>query len=409
MNFTINDGLGVISIGMADVGCYFKFYEPIAVDWYSYEGTISKYSYQLPISTKKKQELNDKIRVNVYQDYTHQLPELYKLLSPLFSLFENGHYSLSFSSAEAKSFFHRGDGIQSSQEVIARPDIYWQFTQRKAHKTEKQASVVHKFTQSKENLISTPDLNHRAYSLGLGGYYPLKNLLIGTQSSEFIEAQVVEQYKTEIKAGKRPFAIILRLDDDNDYESTNYVLDGHHKLQAYSDLNIMPPLAVITITQKLPQTFKFDLEKVANLLHPLHTNHLLQHWGDHKDTLVKQTIQRPNSTLFKFIKQGLYEIYHNNGQLRSRVFYLNDEKDGLYEEWYDNGQMRYRGTYKSGVPVDGCVYESWDESGNKTSEAYFKAGVTIKIIDFNVQRKESRYRIFDPYTGLLIKEFTRKL
>ena len=43
------------------------------------------------------------------------------------------------------------------------------------------------------------------------------------------------------------------------------------------------------------------------------------------------------------------KTYYDNGELKSRANYKNDERDGLYEIWYSNGQLWTRAIYKDGV------------------------------------------------------------
>ena len=47
-------------------------------------------------------------------------------------------------------------------------------------------------------------------------------------------------------------------------------------------------------------------------------------------------------------KQGLYERYHENGQLDIKCTYKDGEYDGLYESYYENGQPCKKCTYKDG-------------------------------------------------------------
>ena len=37
------------------------------------------------------------------------------------------------------------------------------------------------------------------------------------------------------------------------------------------------------------------------------------------------------------IKEGPYELYYENGQLKRKTSFKNDRYDGLFEEYYENG------------------------------------------------------------------------
>ena len=38
--------------------------------------------------------------------------------------------------------------------------------------------------------------------------------------------------------------------------------------------------------------------------------------------------------------------YHDNGQMLERFYVKNGKPHGLYESWHDNGQLELRGSYK---------------------------------------------------------------
>jgi hypothetical protein len=67
-------------------------------------------------------------------------------------------------------------------------------------------------------------------------YPPSGEHLIFTQPFETIDKQRVNYYQDIISKGQRPCAIVICGGD------ANYILDGHHKLIAYKNLNINPPL-----------------------------------------------------------------------------------------------------------------------------------------------------------------------
>lgn len=72
-------------------------------------------------------------------------------------------------------------------------------------------------------------------------------------------------------------------------------------------------------------------------------------------------------------KNDVVESYYDNGQLKSRTNYKNDELEGLYERWYDNGQPESRINYENGK-LDG-LYEAWYENGQLRERAIYKDGV----------------------------------
>lgn len=72
-------------------------------------------------------------------------------------------------------------------------------------------------------------------------------------------------------------------------------------------------------------------------------------------------------------RQGLWEIYHSNGQLFIEVNYDNGLEQGPVTVFYQNGRLWKKGNYKSGVK-DG----SWFEYGNNENlriKSEYKNGI----------------------------------
>ena len=51
-------------------------------------------------------------------------------------------------------------------------------------------------------------------------------------------------------------------------------------------------------------------------------------------------------------RDGLWEEYYENGQLRWKVNYKDEKFDGLWEEYNKNGQLWNKENYKDGVLVE---------------------------------------------------------
>ena len=100
MNFEITNGLGKIKIGVN--GDSFTFIRPLIFCWFDNQGSIGKYLCSLPYSEEYRNEINNSITSNLNTDFTKNIEDLFKLLSPLFRLFPNGEYALSFHNSEEK-------------------------------------------------------------------------------------------------------------------------------------------------------------------------------------------------------------------------------------------------------------------------------------------------------------------
>ena len=71
-------------------------------------------------------------------------------------------------------------------------------------------------------------------------------------------------------------------------------------------------------------------------------------------------------------RDGPWEYFHENGQLRMKVTYKNDKPEGFYEVYFDNGKPEWKGTYKNGK-MHG-VWEWSYENGHMRVEDNYKNG-----------------------------------
>lgn len=84
-----------------------------------------------------------------------------------------------------------------------------------------------------------------------------------------INAERVDFYKKIIQDGARPKAIIF----SNPKSLREYVLDGHHKIEAYTALGIDVPAVFIT-TENIES---ISIPEMMDLIYPLLTNHEFEH------------------------------------------------------------------------------------------------------------------------------------
>ncbi len=61
-------------------------------------------------------------------------------------------------------------------------------------------------------------------------------------TQKYFDLSVVEKYKSKIKKGERPICVLFKLQDS----WTIFVIDGHHKLNAYKELKINPKALIIS-------------------------------------------------------------------------------------------------------------------------------------------------------------------
>jgi len=76
-------------------------------------------------------------------------------------------------------------------------------------------------------------------------------------------------------------------------------------------------------------------------------------------------------------KEGLLESFHSNGQLQMTENYKDNELDGLVEEFEENGELSIRENYKDGVLQDEND-EQTDDTATETTDAAPK-GKMVKL------------------------------
>lgn len=65
----------------------------------------------------------------------------------------------------------------------------------------------------------------------------------------------------------------------------------------------------------------------------------------------------------KWIRHGLFQVFHENGNLSSEGEYEHGLETGIWKDFHDNGQLAAQGEYKEGKEVG--VWQYWDSSGNE--------------------------------------------
>jgi len=303
MKFTIDNGTNICTIGLSDMGSYIRFNYPLTVIWNDCRGSVGKYFCILPYNEDYRKTIRKKINENLNQDFTENIEKLYSILQPLFPLFKNGIYELQFFNNKEKEFFEyksSTDNFVKSKyyelEVIFPSEITNIQNTNEIIKNYK--SFLKEIKKSKE--FYPPSLLNYSTS----GIYDGYQSLFATQPYENIDKSRVEYFEKIIKDGERPFAIIFNAYFDiKDYDSSNFILDGHHKLIAYEKLGIYPPLATITYKPENIDDVEFDAEKLAETLYPWQIKHIMENWDD--KNFLDETAAREGLTKSKtLIKQN---------------------------------------------------------------------------------------------------------
>jgi antitoxin component YwqK of YwqJK toxin-antitoxin module len=195
---------------------------------------------------------------------------------------------------------------------------------------------------------------------------------VATQPKSEINEERVKYFEDKIGRGERPFIIIFNsnfteymTNIDNSItrysmNSENYVLDGHHKLLAYQNLKINPPIVEITHQPKTKDEIEFDIEKLIDVMYPWQIEHILVN-GYSQDENILEAVKNPKSKIYNLIKNGFHKEFYENGQLKHEAFYVNNRIEGEGKWWFDNGQLQKNEFYKNGRMCNTWI--SWYKSG----------------------------------------------
>jgi len=226
MKFIIKNGQGLLYIGYHEEEVsYLHFKRPLVVDWYDGRGTVSQWVVLLPYSKEYREQFLNRYQEDIHKDYSTDIESLYTLLSPLWSLFENGFYEL-----EYHAIVDNYNGVLYANEVNVDED-------RKKQKRNRHYSSSFEFITS--------------------NFYPDEFDFLATQPKKELNKERVKYFEELIIKGERPFALIYRAYINFQY-TNDYVLDGHHKLEAYHNLNIPPAVAIVTRDYCCIETIIYD-------------------------------------------------------------------------------------------------------------------------------------------------------
>jgi len=366
MNVPISDGLNVISIGYSGLGSYYRLKRPVSLLWSDCAGSVGQFLSLLPSSPAEREVLHRRINANLFEDFTGREEKLYEVLKPLFRLFQNGQYTLTFDNGTIKQVAQISSGSE-----IRTYEMKW-YT---VYPEPVDLSKINEIKKDYERYRHDNGL--KQYGYDLVGYtsksiYDWENsFYIATRPQSEIDHQRVAFFREKIEKGERPFVIMVRAFYGPEYEySGDFILDGHHKLEAYMELNIDPPMAIITRTFNSVEEPEFDIESLGSLLYPWQVRHILDNW-DAKDEQLPKLLQNPDSRLAEFVRHGDHKEYHDNGKIKLKGSFIYDSPEGLILEYYDSGRQKSEKNYHGGKQVG--IWKYWLPSGQLRSIQSFNA------------------------------------
>lgn len=457
MRFQNFNGTGRISIRLNEIGSYLHFDKPLCAVWYDCRGSVGKYFTLLPLPEESRKTLRDKINLAVYENFTGREQELRDLLSPLLSLLPKGEFSINYYHSDDPSYFQYTTTRDNRTETHEF-DWFTVFTEvsHLSRENEKREEFE-KWKRTVSNKHFTPDILE--YTDGF--YDGHARSFIASEAKSNIDEERVKYFEERLKQGDRPFVILFSASVNDDdlpeemgyfsAESDNYILDGHHKLQAYEKLKLRPSVVEIRQLADSADEVAFDMEELIDELFPWQIQHMLKHWSN-KQYHLKHLLDNPQSKIHRFIKNGEVKEYHPNGKTKHEAFYINAviegkaqwwhengklkevqywknaHREGTWEMWYDtgvlqfvqpfnengqyhghmvsyfeNGKIRWEQWFENGKNRDGCSYLTYHANGKKEAELKYENGMMIERKNYDASGHLVNFEELDRASGRLVK------
>lgn len=405
MEIEVKDGLNIISIGVNDLGSYFRFHDPVSLVWRVEECSARRYMCQMPINGIERQEFFDEFQSDLMGDFTGRIEDLYEILKPLFKLFPNGEYDLEFDS-----------GIGKNIEVVDLDRDYYPEWELKYAKDVIDLERTRALIDDHKNVVAEDiySLPHTLIRMTTTSFYKDRSFTyLATLPKASLDANKVLFFEEKIKNNERPFAILMRVNSQDDWIAReDFLLEGHHKLQAYKNLNIEPAFAVICRNFIEDDELEFDVDKLAELLYPWQIRHILDNWEE-KHIYFPKLLERADSKLHGYVRNGAYNEYYYDGNPKKAGFYTDDLADGLVKTWSVNGKLTSECHFTGGIRTGLCKnyyrngmienMSSYDNEGRPHGEfiSYLEDGKIRSMQSYTHGKHTDGREYTNSYRGIL--------
>ncbi|MEM1328053.1 MAG: hypothetical protein AAGI23_18985 [Bacteroidota bacterium] len=343
------EGTGTIYVKFFDLGAYLFYKEAKIIVWDDCQGSVGKYTALLNESADIKEKVEKVLQSKFNSGLPFTIQDILDPLKLLCHIFPTGrinitkHHSESEYSEEAKFKYWATVFLKKtrkSDETVKRQRYLAYFNE-----------IIKDEKRIVQNIVDQTTTNF---------YDGIEHYLVTTQSVEQLDKATVEKYKDLIAKGKRPYCLVYNTQETR--SSISYLLDGHHKLKAYCDLNINP--CVIELTQLGDTDERVDVDTLeADIFDRLYTwqlDHILHHGFSEQD--FKKLLNNPENRFNRLVKNGFVEERWVNGNLKFRGHYVNSNVEGVFEKYHENSQLASLILYKAGNQV--LWLRSWYRNGN---------------------------------------------
>lgn len=198
--------------------------------------------------------------------------------------------------------------------------------------------------------------------------------IICTQHQAYLNRSRVSFYERLISEGSRP-PILVYQSLHNYYNSTgSFLIDGHHKLKAYENLSINPPvIEILEYCENQNEETKNELINKLRLadevLYAEQMDDLITTNYKYESDLINLICK--DVKLSKYCKCGLDIKKYPNGQIKFEGEIIDFKREGICIDYYPNGLIRNKSMYENGnvkysllkYHYDGQLLFRGDENG----------------------------------------------
>lgn len=365
LHFTITNGGNQLSIGICDGASYLHFNDPIAVSWD--EVSTPDHFCLLPDFVLFRKAIRASLSDRLDNHFPADLNLLNETLAPLYSLMSNGDYTLYFDQNVYSPILPNRDiGSFPYTEaylinVPYRDVVYVADVEKVKQEYEDYRSSRERDRKYADSILdyTTPG-PFEEFEEGDNYEFADYESYLPTQGKENLNLDRVRFYEEKIAQGELPLVLLIEVSNaELNCSSPRYILDGHHKLMAYSNTKVNPNVACLRFLQT-GQNKLFDAERLSELLYPWQMESLLKVWFN-KAPFVSEPMKNPKSKLHELIKHGFVQRFYENGNRMSEANYYYDQIDGPLNEWHENGVLKMTGNYEKGAQVG--IFKTYSTSG----------------------------------------------
>jgi len=352
-------GEGILRIRNFDIGDMLLSKVAETIAWYDCHGSVGKYVCQLNnLKSLNKQILTNQLRETLNSGSDIKLRNFLETDSDFLRIFPNGQLEVTI--------------YDPNEYPINEPGFYFKFKEwdivypKKLIKADENL-IAHNFLQYFEDRV----LNHNWVAVDIvdyssSGFYDGRYCyFIATQQESDLDSNRIKHYETLIQEGKRPYCVVFN-NSTND-SNNNYLIDGHHKLKAYQNLNANPRVLEITqcYNKEDAELWEETCEILDGSLYKWQLLHIFSNCYNQPRHMEKIKNSKTNP-FKKFIKQGYSEELWINGNIKTKGNYIDNVPNGIVESFYENGKPKAIALYQ-----DGRVYKkikSWFHTGELLGE-----------------------------------------